>query len=120
MIYPFLAIVKKELGSVLRDRTIVISILIQFFIASFSSGLLLGMLSLYDADTISRIEADCLIGHQSDGTVVDPNSARCKDFTGRVDRVPLTANLGAGTLISVTTCRPCTRVVPGRETAMNS
>lgn len=59
--------------------------------------------NLYDADTISRIEADCLIGHQSDGTVVDPNSARCKDFTGRVDRVPLTANLGAGTLISVTT-----------------
>ncbi|MFN8401894.1 MAG: ABC transporter permease subunit [Anaerolineales bacterium] len=54
MIYPFLAIVKKELGSVLRDRTIVISILIQFFIASFSSGLLLGMLSLYDADTIMR------------------------------------------------------------------
>ena len=54
MIYPFLAIVKKELSSVLRDRTIVISILIQFFIASFSSGLLLGMLSLYDADTIMK------------------------------------------------------------------
>ena len=54
MIEPFLAVVKKELTSVLRDRTIVISILIQFFIASFSSGLLLGMLSLYDADTIMR------------------------------------------------------------------
>jgi len=51
---PFLAVVKKELGSVLRDRTILISILIQLFIASFSSGLLLGMLSLYDADTIMR------------------------------------------------------------------
>ncbi|NOH03162.1 MAG: ABC transporter permease [Chloroflexi bacterium] len=50
----FFAVVKKELGSVLRDRTIVISILIQLFIASFSSGLLLGMLSLYDADTIMR------------------------------------------------------------------
>lgn len=54
MIFPFLAIVKKELTAVLRDRTIVISILIQLFIASFSSGLLLGMLSLYDADTILR------------------------------------------------------------------
>lgn len=54
MIFPFIAVVKKELSSVLRDRTIIISILIQLFIASFSSGLLLGMLSLYDADTIMR------------------------------------------------------------------
>lgn len=52
--YSFFAVVKKELSSVLRDRTIIISILIQLFIASFSSGLLLGMLSLYDADTILR------------------------------------------------------------------
>ncbi|MBL8064122.1 MAG: ABC transporter permease [Anaerolineales bacterium] len=54
MIHPFFAVVKKELGSVMKDRTIIISILIQLFIASFSSGLLLGMLSLYDADTIMR------------------------------------------------------------------
>ena len=47
-----LTVVKKELNSVLRDRTMVIAILIQLFIASFSSALLLGMLSLYDADTI--------------------------------------------------------------------
>ncbi len=51
---PFLAVVKKELGSVIRDRTIVIAILIQLFIASFSSALLLGMLSLYDSDTIMK------------------------------------------------------------------
>ena len=51
---PLLAVVKKELASVARDRTITISILIQLFIASFSSGLLLGMLSLYDSDTILR------------------------------------------------------------------
>ena len=40
---PFLALVKKELSSVLRDRTILIAILLQLFIASFSSALLLGM-----------------------------------------------------------------------------
>ena len=51
---PILAVVKKELGSVIRDRTILIAILLQLFIASFSSALLLGMLSLYDADTILR------------------------------------------------------------------
>ena len=54
---PFLAVVKKELGSVTKDRTILIAILIQLFIASFSSGLLLSMLSLYDADTILRFSA---------------------------------------------------------------
>jgi ABC-type Na+ efflux pump permease subunit len=51
---PFLAVIKKELTSTLRDRTILISILIQLFIASFSSAMLLGMLSLYDADTIMQ------------------------------------------------------------------
>jgi ABC-type Na+ efflux pump permease subunit len=58
VIRPFLAVVKKELGSVIRDRTIIISILIQLFIASFSSGLLLGMLSLYDADTILKFSGE--------------------------------------------------------------
>jgi len=54
MMIPFWAVVKKELTSVIRDRTIIISILIQLFIASFSSALLLGMLSLYDSDTIMK------------------------------------------------------------------
>lgn len=69
MIAPFFAVVKKEIGSVLRDRTIIISILIQFFIASFSSGLLLGMLSLYDADTIMRFSGGGMrIGVVGDAT----------------------------------------------------
>jgi ABC-type Na+ efflux pump permease subunit len=53
-VIPFLALVKRELSSVLRDRTILIAILIQLFIASFSSALLLGMFSLYDADTVLK------------------------------------------------------------------
>lgn len=51
---PFWAVVKRELWTVIRDRTIVIAILIQLFIASFSSALFLGMLRLYDVDTILR------------------------------------------------------------------
>lgn len=51
---PFWAVVKRELWTVIRDRTIIIAVLIQFFIASFSSGLFLGMLQLYDVDTILR------------------------------------------------------------------
>ena len=57
---PFLAVVKKEIGSVIRDSTIIISILIQLFIASFSSALLLGMLSLYDADTIIQFSGSSI------------------------------------------------------------
>ena len=50
----FLAVIKKELNSVLRDRTMLIAILIQLFIASFSSALLLGLLALYDPDTVMQ------------------------------------------------------------------
>jgi ABC-2 type transport system permease protein len=50
----FLAVIKKELNSVLRDRTMVIAIIIQLFIASFSSALLLGLLALYDPDTVMQ------------------------------------------------------------------
>lgn len=69
MIVSFLAVIKKELSSVIRDRTIIIAILIQLFIASFSSALLLGMLSLYDPDTIMQVSgAGISIGvvHSSD------------------------------------------------------
>jgi len=48
----FASIVRRELASVLRDRTMLIAIVIQLFIASFSSALLIGMLSLYDPDSI--------------------------------------------------------------------
>lgn len=45
------AVMKRELNAVLRDRTMIIAILIQLFIASFSSALLIGLLSLYDPDS---------------------------------------------------------------------
>ena len=47
------ALVKKELRMVARERTIVIAIVIQLVLASFSSALLLGLLSFYDPDSIS-------------------------------------------------------------------
>lgn len=48
----FFALVKRELRAVLRERTIIIAIMIQLFIASFSSALLIGLLSLYDPDSV--------------------------------------------------------------------
>lgn len=49
----WVALVKKELRMVARERTIVIAIVIQLVLASFSSALLLGLLSFYDPDSIS-------------------------------------------------------------------
>jgi len=49
----FYAIVKKELRSVSRDKTIMIAIVIQLFIASFSSVILVGLLSFYDPESIA-------------------------------------------------------------------
>ncbi len=50
---PFFAVVKKELRAVTKEKTIVIAIGIQLFIASFSSVILVGLLSFYDPSTIA-------------------------------------------------------------------
>lgn len=49
----FYALVKKELRSVSREKTIMIAIIIQLFIASFSSVILTGLMSYYDPDSIA-------------------------------------------------------------------
>ncbi len=46
----FFAIFKKELKAITKESTIVIAILIQLFIASFSSALLAGLMSVYDPE----------------------------------------------------------------------
>jgi ABC-2 type transport system permease protein len=50
--HGFLAILKKELRAVTKERTIMIAITIQLFIASFSSALLVGLMSFYDPAAI--------------------------------------------------------------------
>jgi ABC-2 type transport system permease protein len=48
--HAFFVILKKELRAVAKERTIVIAILIQLFIASFSSAMLVGLMSVYDPE----------------------------------------------------------------------
>ena len=48
----FYAMVKRELRSVTKEKTIMIAIMIQLFIASFSSVILVGLMSFYDPDSI--------------------------------------------------------------------
>lgn len=48
------AIFKKELISVMKEKTIVLAILIQLLIASFSSVILIGLMSFYDPESIGQ------------------------------------------------------------------
>jgi len=49
----FYVMVRKELRSVTKEKTIMIAIMIQLFIASFSSVILIGLMSFYDPDSIA-------------------------------------------------------------------
>jgi len=99
----FWAIVKKELRSVARDKTMVIAIIIQLFIASFSSVILTGLMSFYDPESIfsSRFSARVgvigdagspLVGflrerHLAVTTFSSPQDAEDAFRAGRVDAV---------------------------------
>ena len=79
----FIALVKRELRAVLRERTIIIAIMIQLFIASFSSALLIGLLSLYDPDSIG-VYARVDIGVGFVGARNDPLIGLLRERGGRV------------------------------------
>ena len=86
----FLVMVKKELRSVVHERTIMIAIVIQLFIASFSSALLVGLLSLYDPESVA-LYARVRIGV---GFVGAPNSPLILLLRDQGIRVTPFANLG--------------------------
>jgi ABC-type Na+ efflux pump permease subunit len=50
----FYAIINKELASVLKEKTIVLAIIIQLLIAAFSSVILVGLMSFYDPASIGQ------------------------------------------------------------------
>ncbi|WP_336359486.1 ABC transporter permease [Haladaptatus sp. ZSTT2] len=50
---PRLAITRRELGAITSEKTIVLALLIQLFIAAFSSFLVVGLVSLYDPGSVS-------------------------------------------------------------------
>jgi ABC-2 type transport system permease protein len=50
---PRLTIAKRDLTSLSREKTIVLALLIQLFIAAFSSFLVVGLSSLYDPGSVS-------------------------------------------------------------------
>ncbi len=54
MMSGFYAIMNKELLSVMKEKTIVLAILIQLLIAAFSSVILVGLMSFYDPESIGQ------------------------------------------------------------------
>lgn len=50
----FLVLIRRELKSIRKEKTIIFAMLIQFFIAMFSSVMLMGMMSFYDPTTIGE------------------------------------------------------------------
>jgi ABC-2 type transport system permease protein len=48
----FLTLLKRELRSITKEKTIMFAIIVQFFIASFSSIILVGIMAFYDPSSI--------------------------------------------------------------------
>ncbi len=49
-----MVMVKRELRSLTKEKTILLAIIIQLFIASFSSIIVAGLMSFYDPETIGQ------------------------------------------------------------------
>jgi len=61
---PRVTIARRDLASLSREKTIVLALLIQLFIAAFSSFLVVGLTSLYDPGSVSS--GDVVIGVTGD------------------------------------------------------
>jgi ABC-2 type transport system permease protein len=63
------AIARRELGSLSREKTIVLAILIQLVIAGFSSFLVVGLTSLYDPGAASENVEVAVTGEEADALI---------------------------------------------------
>ncbi len=50
----YLVLLKRELKSITKEKTIIFAIMVQFFIASFSSIILVGIMAFYDPSSIGE------------------------------------------------------------------
>ncbi|RLM53693.1 ABC transporter permease [Halobellus sp. Atlit-31R] len=58
---PRLTIARRELGSLRKEKTIVLALALQVFIAAFSSFLVVGLVSLYDPGQVDGYEVDVAV-----------------------------------------------------------
>jgi len=74
----FFVLLKRELKGITKEKTIMLAIIIQFFLASFSSVLLVGIMSFYDPSSIGQTTQISI----EVGVVGDTNSPLV-DFLGQ-------------------------------------
>lgn len=79
---------RRELGSLSREKTIVLALLIQLFVATFSSFLVVGLASLYDPGTVQGDGVDLAVAGNASGALL----AAADD---EVDLVGYTSTAGA-------------------------
>jgi ABC-type Na+ efflux pump permease subunit len=58
---PRLVVAKRDLSSLSREKTIVLALLIQLFVAAFSSFLVVGLTSLYDPGSVEASEIEIAV-----------------------------------------------------------
>ncbi|WP_438266714.1 ABC transporter permease [Haloarchaeobius amylolyticus] len=111
---------RREIASLRSEKTIVLALLIQLFVATFSSFLVVGLVSLYDPGSVDGYQLDMAVtGNASDEVLqavrgqsgIDPTryasvaDARADFQDRRVDAV-MVATQGANGTVFVTTSVP--------------
>ncbi|MFC6991331.1 ABC transporter permease [Haladaptatus sp. GCM10025707] len=85
---PRLAITRRELGAIKSEKTIVLALLIQLFIAAFSSFLVVGLVSLYAPGSVSdgQVVTFGVAGDASDrveGAIREVDGSRFRHYDSR-------------------------------------
>ena len=57
-LYNTLTIAKKEMGSLLYEKTLILAVIIQLLIASFSSLLIIGLASFFDPEALDKYDME--------------------------------------------------------------
>ena len=120
---PRATIARRDLASLRSEKTIVLALLIQLFIAAFSSFLVVGLTSLYDPGSVQGGGVDIgvsgevreeLVAAASEvegvttSTYADPGTARSQFQGGRLDAVLVAeyTDAGDGRRVAVTATVP--------------
>jgi ABC-type Na+ efflux pump permease subunit len=108
-----LAIAKREIASLRSEKTIVLALLIQLFVASFSSFLVVGLVSLYDPGSVEGYTLQMAVSGNASDEVIEvvgndasievvqygtPAEAREGFRNRRVDAVMVATHAGNGTV----------------------
>jgi ABC-type Na+ efflux pump permease subunit len=96
-------IVKKEFRGLMNERTILLAILLQLFIALFSSFLMVGLTSMYDPSSISKYSRfRYSIGYAGNDSVLKDYLTQSRDFrVYDMELSPAVAALGERKLAAV-------------------